>query len=222
MKHMPLLWSKIKTQVSVVVLLALVCGVLFLLGAQSRQPFVSKEARFTDASPGGLAIVPASCPSYAHYGGECDPHCNSGYFCSGNDFSYQAENCGTSVVEHCSYECDSGGCIPPPPTWTPFTIITPSGQQVTVSGGLTARPLLVRPGYNARLYWNVSNVSSCEVNGSNGDAWTGASSGAAGQESNSIGHQVVYKAHCVGLPRSRVPSIDQTVTVNVAPTYQER
>ncbi len=33
--------------------------------------FTSVEAKFTDASTGGLAIVPASCPSDPHYAGEC-------------------------------------------------------------------------------------------------------------------------------------------------------
>src|SRR3989344_7313067 len=41
----------------------------------ARQPFSSAEVKFTDASAGGLAIMPASCPSDPHWEGECNPAC---------------------------------------------------------------------------------------------------------------------------------------------------
>lgn len=44
--------------------------------SNNNTPFQSSEVQFTDASRGGLAIVPASCPSSPHYGGDCSP---SGY-----------------------------------------------------------------------------------------------------------------------------------------------
>lgn len=52
--------------------LALLALIIFSAFTQSPKPFASAEVQFTDASSGGLAIVPASCPSYAHTSGECD------------------------------------------------------------------------------------------------------------------------------------------------------
>ena len=46
--------------------------VLILLSfSEARQPFSSAEVKFTDRSAGGLAIMPASCPSDPHWAGEC-------------------------------------------------------------------------------------------------------------------------------------------------------
>lgn len=52
------------------VFLVLLAGISF---SGLNRPFVSSEVAFTDASAGGLSIVPASCPSYPHYAGECSP-----------------------------------------------------------------------------------------------------------------------------------------------------
>lgn len=58
--------------------LAILLAVLFAVVLFSQQgffsegkPFPSSELRFSDTSPGGLSIVPASCPSDPHYPGEC-------------------------------------------------------------------------------------------------------------------------------------------------------
>ncbi len=44
--------------------------------------FVSSEVQFADGSVSGLAIVPASCPSYPHYDGECNTQDNVPGQCS--------------------------------------------------------------------------------------------------------------------------------------------
>jgi len=50
----------------------LVCSLLAFilvlsLQSTSKRPFVSTEVKFTDASSGGLSIMPASCPSNPDY-----------------------------------------------------------------------------------------------------------------------------------------------------------
>lgn len=45
-------------------------AISFVFGG-GQSAFVSSEVRFADTSARGLAIVPASCPSYPHYDGEC-------------------------------------------------------------------------------------------------------------------------------------------------------
>ena len=44
-----------------------------LVSSSENEPTSSSEVGFTDTSIGGLAIVPASCPSSPDYAGQCDP-----------------------------------------------------------------------------------------------------------------------------------------------------
>ncbi len=44
---------------------------LSLSNITHRQSLASVEVQFTDSSAHGLQIVPASCPSYPHYSGDC-------------------------------------------------------------------------------------------------------------------------------------------------------
>jgi hypothetical protein len=46
-------------------------AIIFSVGSHYPNKFTSVEAQFTDSSASGLAIVPASCPSYPHVAGEC-------------------------------------------------------------------------------------------------------------------------------------------------------
>lgn len=43
----------------------------FLADGEAREPLSSAETRFVETSPGGLQIVPASCPSSPHKAGAC-------------------------------------------------------------------------------------------------------------------------------------------------------
>src|SRR3989338_6714215 len=49
----------------------LVIGVAGTFAGETPKPFVSSEVKFADLSPSGLQIMPASCPSTAHWSGEC-------------------------------------------------------------------------------------------------------------------------------------------------------
>lgn len=71
--HMHSRTERISTRQLLILLgmcLVLLVGVSF---SGLNRPFVSSEVAFTDASASGLSIVPASCPSYPHYAGECSP-----------------------------------------------------------------------------------------------------------------------------------------------------
>jgi len=58
-------------QLVVVAIIAALLLVVLQPFSQS-EGFRSSEVAFTDPSPGGFAIIPASCPSSPHYDGECD------------------------------------------------------------------------------------------------------------------------------------------------------
>jgi hypothetical protein len=129
-------------------------------------------------------------------------------------------SCQTSTTHTaCSYQCASSGgaaaCITAPsPSFNEGT----AGDGAALSGHLQARPLLVRPGNTAMIYWNVSDVQGCTVQG-NGDTWSPDMSGA--HESTPITTQTTYTLHCTALPTASPSSIDESVTINVIPVFQE-
>lgn len=109
------------------------------------------------------------------------------------------------------------------------------GQQCRVSGGgnaecvaevpqigvhLRATPSLVRSGTPSNLYWDVSGVASCAVQGSNGQIFHGLSSGSGGiapQPTAPITQQTIYTLTC--LPAGALPT--ESATINIVPTFHE-
>jgi hypothetical protein len=136
--------------------------------------------------------------------------CTPSNICSSNTV---VNSCTGATVHSCSYQCAAGACVSPPP---PSFIVSSSS-----TGHLQTRPNLVPSGGTTKLYWNVSNVSSCSVTENNSsitDSWTGASSTASGRTSSAITQQTIYRLACTGLDAS---SINETTTVNVIPVFRE-
>ncbi|MDB5238363.1 MAG: hypothetical protein JWM46_633 [Candidatus Kaiserbacteria bacterium] len=144
------------------------------------------------------------------------------YSCSGNNVTYTNGSCSTSTVASCvsPQYCSPGTptCVTPPPTFTSGTS-TYNGVVFNSTGHIIAKPQLLSPGATARIYWNISNVSSCTTTGSNGDSWTGASSGSAGKATAAITQQTTFTLRCTGLDASH---INESATVNVIPVFQEQ
>lgn len=80
-------------------------------------------------------------------------------------------------------------------------------------------PVLVRGGGNVTVSWEATNVASCTVTGSNGDAWTSLS---GVQISSPIPAQTIYALHCPPLFGSPDPAIDKSRTVNIVPVFGEK
>jgi hypothetical protein len=84
------------------------------------------EARFSDASPSNLAIVPASCPSDPHYAGECTeaPSCIEGYVLVD----------GMCVPASCpsGYVLVNGSCVPTPQCPTGYVLVNGECVLITV------------------------------------------------------------------------------------------
>jgi hypothetical protein len=76
----------------------------------------------------------------------------------------------------------------------------------------------VPTGATTQVHWDVANVDSCTVTGSNGDSWAGDSSGASGQTSSPILQQTLYTLSCDASDGS---SILETVTVLLIPIFNE-
>ena len=134
--------------------------------------------------------------------------CTPTYSCSGQNV---INNCTGAVVQSCSYQCGTGACIlPPPPTFNP-------DAESDTTGHLQVRPSFIRRGGTTRVYWNVSNVSSCSVSGG-ADNWTGASSGEGGRTSSPLLQRTTFTLSCTGFDES---TVEESATVNILPVFQE-
>jgi hypothetical protein len=123
---------------------------------------------------------------------------------------YTDATCHSSTVRACGapYICVPGqsACVSPEPAFN---------SDGTHSGHLQAQPQLVSPGLTTTLYWDVSNVESCTVTGSNGDSWSGLS---GIKTSAPILTQTLYTLSCV--PLTGDPFTEQQ-SVSVVPIFQE-
>jgi hypothetical protein len=155
----------------------------------------------------GSAVVGWVDWSFAH---SSYTPCVAQYNCAASVQRHQDANCADTVVQTCPYQCAAGACITPlPPAFNAAD---------GLSGHLQVVPMLLPKGLSTTVYWNVANVESCTVTGSNGDSWTGAS----GQETSApLLSQTIYTLHCTALPTASPPAVDETATVNLVPIFQE-
>ncbi len=85
------------------------------------------------------------------------------------------------------------------------------------TGTLTVKPALVKSGTPTKVSWNVSGVESCDVTGSNGDEWSGATTGAF--DSSPIIAHTRYSLVC---PLGDGESLTSQASVDIIPTFQEQ
>lgn len=142
--------------------------------------------------------------------------CTPSNICSNGNV---VNSCTGATVQTCSYQCGAGACISPPPPETGEFGATNGGAAFTASGHLQAKPQLVRSGAVTYVYWNLTNVSSCAVTGSNGNSWTGSFSGTAGKTSLPIVQRTTFTLSCTGLDSS---TVTESQVVNVIPVFQEQ
>jgi len=86
------------------------------------------------------------------------------------------------------------------------------------TGHLEVRPSLVPRGATTKVYWNVENVESCTVEGTNGQSWTGASSASGGEVTGAINQRTTFTLSCTGGGET---SITESASVNIVPVFQE-
>jgi len=97
-------------------MLILAIGILGAVGSTAT-PFRSAEVAFTDSSAHGLAIVPASCPSYPHYSGDC---------------SILPSGCGPGTLNDQCTSTPPSGCTGSSCTGAPTTC--PDGSPIPANG----------------------------------------------------------------------------------------
>ncbi len=178
----------------------------------------------TVAASGSGSVSPTTTTTYtgtftgAAGSGQCTAtvtvQCAVTYSCSDAQHIVQRNAaCATVPYATCTAPqfCSTGvaTCVNPAPSFN---------QSGNLSGHLQARPPVVNQGASTRIHWDVSNVSGCTVTGTNGDSWTGTSSGNPGQTSAPLTQQTVYTINCTPLDGS---TLQERVTVNVVPIFQE-
>ena len=171
-----------------------------------------------------------SCSTPAGSNPKCEYTCASGYQESGNQcvlvscpIGYTLQN-GQCLFTGCpaNHTLQNGQCVPPNSVgFIPFSATSATGGLFTATGHLDVRPSLVRTDDTVRVYWNVSNMSSCTVQGSNSDRWSDSFSGSSGQTSASIVGQTTYTLTCNALPGAQPSVVTETVTVNITPVFRE-
>ncbi len=139
--------------------------------------------------------------------------CTASYSCSGNTIEYTNTSCQSSPTTTCTAPafCSAGSsvCLYPQPTFM-------------LGGHLHAAPDILPKGTPTTLFWDVQNVASCTVSGSDGEYWSGSSSGSSGQVTTAINQQVVFTLTCQALSGVTPPSFSESTTVNVLPVFQEK
>lgn len=168
------------------------------------------------------------CPAgYTVQNGQCViTSCPSGYILQ-NGQCVRTGSCpnGLNIAQYPSCLCTSpqvpygSVCATPP---------------LTITKDLTVSPSLVAPGSLTHVYWGVQNAASCSVTGTNGDGtatitttiptgiWNTLSSLSSGNISSPIVGQTIYTLFCYALSGGIPPSIQQSATVNIVPTFIER
>ena len=152
----------------------------------------------------GVCIF-AACPTGYHNDGHdhCvadDAECTAPNYCQENDL---IDGCTGSTIQTCEWGCTAGRCdgVPAP------------------NATLRAIPSLVMRDNTTVVSWSSQYATACTVSGTNGDSWTGLN---GSQTSSAIHSQATYTLSCNGHAGANPPSITKSVTVNIAPTFQER
>jgi len=134
--------------------------------------------------------------------------CIPGLECGVDGNLYRKDlQCETTLERACRWGCTNAACNPPP-----------EPQVIT----WRVSPAVVGKGKTSGVYWNVMNVESCTITGTNGDSWTNGTGGVSSgtQVTRPIQGQVTYRLHCT--PYEGASWTDRTAIVNIIPVFQEK
>src|SRR3989344_1590151 len=206
----------IPTLFALALLLVIATPFLFLSVPTADRAVQSVEYNLAVQSPSGSSggfIIPASCPSYAHSPGECDPPppAPPSFSASGGSAGGSGSGSGTSINEGGSatltWACAdsssssgvnfstggavSGSAVVTPADTTEYTVICSNGGQASVTVtvlhptlSITATPSLLRVGETSQISWSATAVNSCSISEDNPD-FADSWSGTSGTQTTS-------------------------------------
>lgn len=145
------------------------------------------------------------------------PACTPVGMCSGGNV---VNSCTMALIQTCSYGCNNGACNPTP---SPSFATSTSGTH-SLTGHLQLFPSLVRKGDLAHVFWNVINVSSCNVSSSATatDTWNTVAAPTGGATTSPILGQTIFTLSCNPLSGSTSTGVYEQQSINLAPIYRER
>lgn len=195
-------------------------------------PAFSSELEVREYSPLGYqggAVIPASCPSYAHTTGQCTPpsfttgdsQINSGETTNLTWSCPSAYNTSSSGSNFSTGGALSGSSNVSPSSDTTYTLVcndsgTSASLSVTVYNptlSISANPTRVRAGNSSTISLSASSVDSCSVSGPSFSG-TGTS---GSQSSGAISNESTYTLTCT----TDGGSVSASVTVTIAPSFEE-
>jgi len=177
---------------------------------------------------GETTTCPYGCSTQTN---RCHTTCQPRNVCNA-DGTKVVNSCTGAVVKDCSRTgqmCVAGQCISPPIGFEEFDATNVSGNTFRATGHLQVAPSLVKKGDTTRVFWNVAHAASCTVLGSNGDGalgsgtgiWNMFFSGVTGKTTSAIMAKTTYTLLCRSLEGATPPTVQETATVNVLPSFQE-
>jgi hypothetical protein len=180
-------------------------------GSRSVSPAQSTTYTGSCTGPGGTAQFNSGS------GATLSLSCTPAYSCSGSNIQYTSASCQVSTAASCVAPafCSAGSsqCLYPSISFN---------QTANNTGHLQIVPQILQAGASAKVYWNVSNASSCSVTGTNGDSWSGLASPTTGQTTAPIQQATVYTLSCTPLSGATSSAVSETKTVNITPVFNEQ
>jgi hypothetical protein len=152
---------------------------------------------------GGSCIFSACPEGYHLQGTQCVAtagECTAGPYCQGADL---VDGCTNEKLQTCDWGCFAGACNPVP----------------SPNATLKAVPSLAKRDNTTVVTWSSQFAVSCTVSGTNGDSWTGLN---GSQTSSPISSQTTYTLRCQGHQGASPSSVQKSVIVNIAPTFEEK
>lgn len=146
------------------------------------------------------------CPAgYTLQGTVCvsGPQCPA-FYCVGDDLYQNDAQCNSSFLQHCTYGCLNGACLPPP----------------RGTGDLRAVPTLVRSGETSRVSWTTTNMrsNSCTVTSSLAPSTVLSRALTGSFVSAPITQRTTYTLNCTDLAGD---SFTDSAIINLLPFFQE-
>ncbi len=143
---------------------------------------------------------------------KCETQCT--YSCQGNQITSSCPGYPVTCSGGTPF-CQAGSPIchvNPPPPLPPHAAVH-----------LTVSPALVRKGSTTHISWDIQNVRSCSVTGTNGvDSWSDSNPVGSESSRNVISsgliQQTIYTLNCTGLDNS---TYTESATVNIVPIFKE-
>ena len=168
------------------------------VGQCTSQPVCYADGNVHDSCTGSLI---QGCPNGC-VNNQCSNICISRSVCNVDGNLH--DSCSGALISRCKWGCTDNFCNN-----------APKG----IISSFSVKPALVIKGTIDTASWAVQHVTSCVVNGTNGDQWNSTGDGSFSDPTTPIVGQTRYALNCTGLDGTPVSA---SAIVNLIPTFHEQ